>query len=400
MGVVQEMPHTPNTRGLGAADLAAEAQAIVPIVQAVHVLWRTGAVSDADLVGAYILAACAWRRPRAWLVGRLKPRPIAAAEGSEAPPSMPLTTVPALLELCGGTTFIEKKLGPGGETTLFRIFNEGVLGGLKGNKDNYINCCMASWFAGLRPCRLLFHVPSPMEVLRQQAAGERVVTLFLTLDELSRRHTAQLVYMEGGHSHTRDPLEFTLHDLKHMEHFVNPHTHLEQVGFFGSMLSLGAPDGTGGPRAFFRAVCGLDQKLWHELEYVISDMNTYSPHLMSYMLAKLLFATKRKLGVARDTPAGVRLVDGTGGGGVASDGGAEAHGVCAQGEREQTRTELETIWRSLLSQFGMREDCAAWRAACGMLTALFRERAPLGDQEAEALRCWFRVRAKPRSEML
>ena len=154
------------------------------------------------------------------------------------------------------------------------------------------------WCAGKRPCVLLFRVPSPMEVLRQQAAGERVVTLFLTRAELSRRHSSQLVYMQGGQSHSKDPLEFTLHDLKHMEHFVNPDTHLEQVGFFKAMLGLGAPGEGAGPRAFFRSACRLDQTLWHELEYVISDMNTCISHLMGYLLAKLLFAAERKLAAA------------------------------------------------------------------------------------------------------
>ena len=120
---------------------------------------------------------------------------------------------------------------------------------------------------------LLFRIPSPMEVLRQQAAGERVVTLFLGREQLSRRHDAALVYMQGEQSHSKDPLEFLLHDLKHMENFVDPATYFEQVGFFRCMLKLGVHGASGSSlKAFFRKECGLDIRLWNELEYVISKM--------------------------------------------------------------------------------------------------------------------------------
>ena len=210
--------------------LAAEAEAVLPIVNAVHALWEKGVASAADLAGAYILAACAWRRPRQWLAGSLKGGPIVARDRDAPPPrSIALGAVPALLEALGGEQFLRKKLGPGAELTVFGIFNEGALGALKGNTGDYINRCMAFWCAGQRPCQLLFRVPSPMQVLRQQASGERVVTVFITREDLSRRHMAKLVYMDGGQHHSKDPLEFTLHDLKHMEHFVHPETHLEQV---------------------------------------------------------------------------------------------------------------------------------------------------------------------------
>jgi hypothetical protein len=49
------------------------------------------------------------------------------------------------------------------------------------------------------------------------------------------------------------------------------------------------------PQPFFVDVCGYDKHLWRELEYVISDMNCYSTHMMQYMLAKMLIATERLL---------------------------------------------------------------------------------------------------------
>jgi hypothetical protein len=153
--------------------------------------------------------------------------------------------------------------------------------------------------------------------------------------------------MEGMPNHSKDALEFLLHDLKHMENFIDHATYKEQVGFFRCMLKLSdvkgdekgdvksdvkvdvkgdlktevvtSFDNNGGitslpigeiephiieleavksnrsPQPFFVDVCGYDKHLWRELEYVISDMNCYSTHMMQYMLAKMIIATERLL---------------------------------------------------------------------------------------------------------
>jgi hypothetical protein len=44
--------------------------------------------------------------------------------------------------------------------------------------------------------------------------------------------------MEGMPNHSKDALEFLLHDLKHMENFIDNATYKEQVGFFRCMLKL------------------------------------------------------------------------------------------------------------------------------------------------------------------
>jgi hypothetical protein len=111
-------------------------------------------------------------------------------------------------------------------------------------------------------------VCSPMEVLRMQSNGTRVVTMFTTKEELSTMHISPLYYMEGMQNHAKDPLEFLIHDLKHMENFVDCNCHREQVGFFRKLCALE----NGNPKNFFRIRCGYDKTLWRELEYVISDM--------------------------------------------------------------------------------------------------------------------------------
>lgn len=125
----------------------------------------------------------------------------------------------------------------------------------------------------------------------QQARGERVVTMFLSIDELSRCHVSKLRYMTGSQEHARDPLEFLLHDIRHMEHFVLADTYWEQVGFFDAMARI-SPDES--VKEFFVKTLGYSKTFWYELEYVISDMNCYSTHLLRYLHAKWIVAFRSK----------------------------------------------------------------------------------------------------------
>ena len=76
--------------------------------------------------------------------------------------------------------------------------------------------------------------------------------------------------MTGMPLHARDPLEFLLHDLKHMIHFTDPAIYHEQIGFFTSIQRINE----GKVKTFFRVQLGYSDNttLWPELEYVISDM--------------------------------------------------------------------------------------------------------------------------------
>lgn len=127
------------------------------------------------------------------------------------------------------------------EWSVMDVFNLCQFNGIKKNTNNYINISMILWCLNKRPFELLFYIPSPMQVLRQQAEGRRVITLFVSYEELLRKHQAMLYYMAGHDIHERDCFEFTLHDLKHMELFIHRDIHLEQVGFFRCMMLLGHP---------------------------------------------------------------------------------------------------------------------------------------------------------------
>jgi hypothetical protein len=162
--------------------------------------------------------------------------------------------------------------------------------------SNRINVCIHEWLLGRRPCVLTVdRIPFPMEVLRMQAAGTRVVTMFTSVENLMKEHVSQLAYMSGEKMHSRDALDFLCHDLLHMELFVNSNgTYVEQVGLFSSLAAMNPY------RFFIKKYCrsapaseewgeSFDRDgahLWQELQYCFSDMNTWVPHILAYLKAK------------------------------------------------------------------------------------------------------------------
>lgn len=111
---------------------------------------------------------------------------------------------------------------------------------------------LCSWGEGKRPIRLLFTIPSPLEILTMQSRGERCLSL---LEDAA---------VPAPH---RDGLDFALHDLCHVEKFVDPEHYHGQVGFF-SMLA----------RAIRRPEWqeldkSLDDTWRSDLERVMADMN-------------------------------------------------------------------------------------------------------------------------------
>ena len=355
-----------------ADDLQCMAALAFPVIQAAIELHKAGDLTDYDFVGVYILALAAARRASAWCTGRLKPWP--ACLSSELGESAALDRVAGLVHLLGGIDFIVRKLGNRrrlNPITVQDIFNELQLASIKHNKNgSTVNMSMVQWGLGNRPFVVMSIVPSPMEVLQQQADGTRVVTVFLTHTELSVVQTSQLVYMLGAPNHSRDALEFTIHDLLHMEHFCDVNSHLEQRGFFKCMLRLGG----GSPRDFFCMSCGLDAVFWHQLEYVLSDMNCYAPHLLLYSLAKIVEAVNR-----------------------------EERGRAERSEPLVKLERMRDIWSSMLDAMGMTAQTGDVSPARLAADALFlvtlqqRSDSPhLTRDEAEALRCWFQEQVKKR----
>ncbi|MEO8797240.1 MAG: hypothetical protein ABI551_05085, partial [Polyangiaceae bacterium] len=89
-----------------------------------------------------------------------------------------------------------------------------------------------------------------------------------------------------------DPLEFALHDLCHLEKFVDPETYEGQVGFFGA-VHRGELD---------VRFAQLDQAFHKDLEHVIADMNGSPVFLFAALKMKLKMAARRETARVRGTP--------------------------------------------------------------------------------------------------
>ena len=168
------------------------------------------------------------------------------------------------------------------------FYNRCKLKHIKQNKSDCINHSMVRWFQDDQKYVLLFHIPTPLEVLEMQANGSRVISLLVEKSQLSSMHTSNLSYMAGEKQHAKDVLEFLVHDIRHMYHFSDPIYYHEQVGLFNALWSL-----SGGFFSFFSSLPYFDHIFWKELEYAISDMNCVCVHILSYIKAKWLLSVGR-----------------------------------------------------------------------------------------------------------
>ena len=152
-----------------------------------------------DFAGAVLLAYMAFRRPKAWINGRLS-SPVIPLDEQEriCNTSRRLANLPLLVDLLDKSYICKKfKVDEIGDLTLLHVFNQMRFANIKQNSDNYINYSMVYWYGKQRPYVLMFSIPTPMEVLRMQAKGTRVVTVFVQEEELNSKHIAKLHYMEG-----------------------------------------------------------------------------------------------------------------------------------------------------------------------------------------------------------
>jgi hypothetical protein len=174
---------------------------IAPLFAKLKCLLDEGVVQAHDFTGAIILAYLAHRRPKCWTNGKMKPRVVDGEVAAHlSVRSVKLFTIPELAGLLS-PAYVCKKLGIStdgfDQVSVCTLFNELKFSNIKQNSDNYINHSIVKWAMAEYPFRLLFHIPTPMDVLRMQAVGDRVVTVFLAAEELDAKHVAQLHYMDG-----------------------------------------------------------------------------------------------------------------------------------------------------------------------------------------------------------
>ncbi len=141
---------------------------------------------------------------------------------------------------------------------------------------------LLGWAAGEREVELLFEVPTPRRLLGLQARGRRCVSLLAD--------GAPTAPHEDG-------LAFVVHDLCHLEKFVDPAHHVEQIGFFALLdRALASPE--------WAALEAPLDALWaSDRDHVLADMNGSAVFLFLVLKNKLKLAIRRRLARERGLPA-------------------------------------------------------------------------------------------------
>jgi hypothetical protein len=123
------------------------------------------------------------------------------------------------------------------------------------------------------PVEVLTGVPTPRHVLELQARGARCVSL-LSDGVATSPHA--------------DALAFVLHDLCHLEKFIDPTHHIGQVGFFACL-----DDATS--RASWQSFeTSLDEAFRQDWHHVAADMNGSAVFLFAALKMKLKMAVRRR----------------------------------------------------------------------------------------------------------
>eukprot|EP01038_Epipyxis_sp_PR26KG_P005964 gene5964-8218_t len=367
-------------------------------------------LSEYDLVSLYILLLMAVKKPKKWSNGRLK-NPI--NNTIRIGQLIPFTNTSvsnkqfnntrsnysyrlqllhvnaiALLDL----NYIYQKARIISEDdkynmTLIDVFNLLSFANIKANHDHFINKCIVEWSLGNRPIVLLNYIPTPIEVLRLQANGTRVVTMLTSYSELTSYHISKLSYMDGQLEHSKNTLEFLIHDIKHMEHFYDQNIYFEQVGFFSGMLNLG----NGNPKSFFMKELGYDKELWIVLEYVISDMNCYSTHLLRYLYAKIYAATERMYRKSIQ----LKLDESYQSNNEEATVGSKVYPTISMDKMEIRRL-MEEKWSHVLQMLSMdpnnNETNNIHQICMSLIAISHKERDDLDENEAEQIRTFFRTK--------
>ena len=318
----------------------------------------TGDLDDPDLGASFILVALSLRtRGGKWCVG---PRKTSSNDILDDH-SRKVGNVPNLLHVLKISPKVLQwcNVDCVNNLTLRKMFTHLRLRGMK----PHVNSAILGWYEGTRPLVLLDHIPAPTEVLAQQALGKRVATLFLTKHELSSNHISPLAYMDGTFSHSRDALDFFVHDLSHIELFCETLIYEEQVGFFALMRGLD-PTECGKPYRFFQKFSNM-KELWPQFQYVFSDMNCHSTHLLSYLKAKWLLHDNR-----RAAAAATATKEETG-----------------ETETKSTRLGFHEGWPLMLSALGMNSNGDALKGANLLCTG-----EKMTPEYGEALRDFFRAK--------
>jgi hypothetical protein len=138
-----------------------------------------------------------------------------------------------------------------------------------------------TWASGLA-VELRDDVPTADEVLRLQAAGRRCVSLLP--DAVSPEPHAT-------------GLDFLIHDLCHLDKFMDPEHYEEQVGFFATLRDLF------GDVRFRVLEADLDEAFIDDRNRLAADVNGSAVYLFALLKMKLKMAARRRHARLTGTPA-------------------------------------------------------------------------------------------------
>lgn len=134
---------------------------------------------------------------------------------------------------------------------------------------------LLGWLEGRYPLDLRFDIPSTEEMLEIQCRGRRYVTLMIEPEQQFQTY--------GRHA---GALEFLLHDLEHAHKFFGePGLSRGQVSFF-RLLKSHLPQ--------LLPLMKADPAFRHEMHYLMADMNSHPVHLLKYLKAICLMASRRR----------------------------------------------------------------------------------------------------------
>jgi hypothetical protein len=148
---------------------------------------------------------------------------------------------------------------------------------LRGVSEPVVSALMG-WSRGERPALLLDSIPTSLDVLRLQSVGRRCVSLLEDAEALAH-----------GDPRHPDGLAFVLHDLCHLEKFVDPAHRVGQVGFFDTVFRATQTAEWSALESPFDAEWEADR------DYVFSDMNGSAIFLFAALKMKVRMAVRRQV---------------------------------------------------------------------------------------------------------
>lgn len=247
---------------ISTAEMREEAIEVFPRLEILLRMWKAGQLSDGEMAACYVLMFIQKRR-RNWLEGRIPPsfRPLSESDRASAR-SIPISRIPSL-----ALRFDHKQIR-NKDISLYEFFMTYRLKSL----PVFVNSVLCGWIAGTYALVLDVSdtVPSGYDMLRQQSAGRRIVSMVVQRER-----------MESGYVHEKmDSFEFILHDLAHADRFFrNDEVCNGQVGVFHSLYRGFQPNLGADEDAIFARMISKDKEFDESFEYVCADMNAYAVHL-------------------------------------------------------------------------------------------------------------------------